>query len=119
MRETRTETKQKNDREQRAYSRDTGRGKCREGGGARLLVLHLHLQRRYLLLRARGRDETCPVSTGGATRRVRLVREGRGGGGTRAVHMSALLRGGRTTWQRRSSKSMKPRAKRSRDAQDT
>jgi len=26
-------------------------------------------------------DETCPVSTGGGTRRVQLVREGRGGGG--------------------------------------
>ena len=27
----------------------------------------------------RGRDEACPVSTGGGTRRVQLVREGRGG----------------------------------------
>ena len=29
----------------------------------------------------RSRDETCPVSTGGETRRVQLVREGGGGGG--------------------------------------
>ena len=32
-----------------------------------------------------GRDETCPVSTGGGTRRVQSVREGgRGGGGVTA-----------------------------------
>ena len=32
------------------------------------------------------RDEACPVSTGGGTRRVQLVREGReGGGGPRAA----------------------------------
>ena len=29
----------------------------------------------------RERDETCPISTGGGTRRVQLVREGGGGGG--------------------------------------
>ena len=29
-------------------------------------------------------DETCPFSTGGGTRRVQLVREGRGGGGDTA-----------------------------------
>ena len=29
----------------------------------------------------RAREKTCPVSTGGGTRRVRLVREGGGGGG--------------------------------------
>ena len=41
---------------------------------------HLHAGARR---RRRERDETCPVSTGGGTRRVQLVREGRGGGSTR------------------------------------
>ena len=31
------------------------------------------------------RDETCPISTGGGTRRVQLVREGGGGAPRRAV----------------------------------
>ena len=35
-----------------------------------------------------GRDEACPVSTGGGTRRVQLVREGRGGGGGCALRVS-------------------------------
>ena len=39
----------------------------------------------------RGRDETCPVSTEGGTRRVQLVREGGGGGAPRARAPSALL----------------------------
>ena len=51
-----------------APARDTARGEGRGGAG-----------RSTAARRARwGRDETCPVSTGGGTRRVQLVREGGG-----------------------------------------
>ena len=43
----------------------------------------------------RGRDEACPVSTGGGTRRVQLVREGRGGGEGPAAPRSDARRGAR------------------------
>jgi len=36
--------------------------------------------------RGAGGDETCPVSTEGGTRRVHLVREGRGAGGRLLEH---------------------------------
>jgi hypothetical protein len=39
-----------------------------------------------------GMDETCPVSTGGWTRRVQSVREGGGGGGCRTTHLWSLGR---------------------------
>ena len=42
------------------------------------------------------RDETCPISTGGGTRRVQLVREG-GGGACRPCRARALQGRGRTS----------------------
>ena len=45
--------------------------------------------------RGRGRGETCPLSTGGGTRRVQLVRGGGGEGGGRATARSAGGEGGR------------------------
>ena len=42
--------------------------------------LRVNRSRLALAPRARRRDETCPVSTGGGTRRVQSVREGGGGG---------------------------------------
>ena len=48
----------------------------------------------------RGMDEACPVSTGGGTRRVHLVREGGGGGGAEGPALRAIGCAARTPAQR-------------------
>jgi hypothetical protein len=54
-------------------------GNGREGGSAGARGTRPDARPARRLRDARVRDETCPVSTGGGTRRVQLVREGGGG----------------------------------------
>ena len=63
--------------------RGRARERCAERRGAdrRRLALEARQQLLRPLVRAT-KDETCPVSMGGGTRRVQSVREGGGGGGT-------------------------------------
>ena len=97
------------------YSRDMGRGNSRESlcsGPAGAWVPRstparcrcaagrpsAGARRRRRLVIVRGRDDACPISTGGGTRRVQLVREGGGGRGAAGADAGGVRAAARVRW---------------------